>query len=82
LAVAKVPCSLVRSWRMACDRMTLPSTESCTEAPTMVTSMLVRAQARPARWLAPPKLMVPPGISWEKSRVNSWTEWLTTRKFA
>ncbi len=38
---------------MGCTRATLPSTDSCTEPPTMATSTERRDHARPARWPAP-----------------------------
>ncbi len=48
-----------RSWRIGWTRMTLPSTDSGTDAPTIATSMLVRAHSRLARQLAPAKLIPP-----------------------
>ena len=61
--VANAPCSLVRSWRMGCTRMTFPSMESCTDPATIATSTLRPAQARPARYVAPAKETAPASTS-------------------
>src|SRR6185312_14080293 len=62
LGLANAPSSRERSCRIGCTRMTWSSTDSCTEPATMVTSMLARAQARPARYGVPAKQTVPPVV--------------------
>ena len=59
MGVAKAPCSLAGSWRAGWTLTSLPSIDSCTDPATKVTVTWWRAHIRPARYMAPAKLIEP-----------------------
>jgi hypothetical protein len=59
LGLANAPSSRLRSCRIGCTRIILPSLDSCTDPATIETSTCWRAQRRPAAYGVPAKLTTP-----------------------